>query len=326
LIATAASLASPFALAQKRAQSPVIGILSLTKAPSAGEWSKDPRAQRLRELGWVEGTTVVLVHAWAEGRPERLAELAAELVRKRVDVILAVAPAAAVAAARATKTIPIVFQGIAFPIELGLVPSLARPAGNVTGVAWVAGGGEQIVKSIEFLKQMVPSVNRLASIASPSTSTTVAGGTVVYPDAQSALSKLGIERKIHSIELASDLEKTFAAIHASGAQAVFIPLTPFSWANRQRIVDFANRHRLPTASDHGSIVDAGGLVSYGPYLQEIQRRAIEYVDRVLRGTPPADLPVELPSKYELAVNLKTAKALGITVPQSILIRADRVIE
>jgi putative ABC transport system substrate-binding protein len=326
LIATAALLASPFALAQTRARPSIVGVLWQYRRIAPEAWPKGPIATQLRELGWVEGKNLLVVHADAENRPERLAELAAELVGKRVDVILTGGPAPAVAAARATKAIPIVFYSVHFPIEMGLVRSLARPGGNVTGVAYLAGDDVQVAKPAEFLKTIAPSAKRLAWIRNPSNVTTVAGGTVSFPDSAKALSQLGFDRHVHYVERTEDLEPAFAAILNSGAQAIYIPATPFGVANRQRIVDFANRHRLPTVSDGDQIVDAGGLVSYGPNIPEIRRMGVAYVDRILRGTPPADLPVALPSKFDLVVNLKTAKALGITVPHSVLVRADRVIE
>lgn len=325
LITSGALLASPFASAQKRARPPVVGILWLYRTIPPEAWPKGPIATQLRELGWVEGTNLDVVHADPKNRPDRLAEFAADLVRKRVDVILATGPAQAVAAARATKTIPIVFYAVDVPIELGLVRSLARPGGNVTGVAFAA-SEVQTVKVVEFLTQMVPSAKRFAWLRTPSNLTTVTGGKLIYPDSSKALSQLGIDQDIHNMERTEDVEPVFAAILNSGAHAIFVPGSPFALENRQRIVDFANRHRLPTASNATPIVDAGGLVSYGPNLPELRRIGAVYVDRVLRGTPPADLPVELPNKYDLVVNLKTAKALGITVPHSVLVRADRVIE
>lgn len=326
LIATAVSLASPFALAQKRTRPPVLGILNFGRSPTPEEWSNDPRAKRLRELGWVEGKNIFIEHAYAEGQVDRLAGLAAELVRKKVDVILVGSTRPSVAAVRATKSIPIIFYAVGFPVELGLVPSLARPSGNVTGDAWFAGSAEQVAKPLEFLKEIAPSAKRLAWIGVPSQSFTVTGGKIAYPEMFGAVSRLGFEFQRHFVERDEDLEALFAAILTSRAQAIMIASPTFAIPNRQRIIDFANRHRLPSASDAGRLVDLGGLVSYAPYVPELERSAIDYVDRVLRGTPPADLPVQLPTKFELAVNLKTAKALGVTVPQSVLVRADRVIE
>lgn len=319
-------LAAPLVRAQGPARLPVVGLLSPQPMPTPEQWANSAYAKRLRELGWVEGKNAVVEQARGEGREDRLPALAEELVRKRVDVILAHAPEAAVAAARTTKSVPIVFWGVSSPVELGLVPSLAKPAGNVTGVAWNAGGEVQVAKPLELLKQIAPSVKRLASIWNPSAGFTVAGAEYVYPEFESAVKGLGFDVRVYAAKRNEDLEAIFAAILASRAQAVVAPAMPFTGRNHRRIVDFANLNRLPSAFDARFFVEAGGLVSYGPEIPETQRRAIDYVDRILRGARPGDLPVELPSKFELAVNLKTAKALGLTVPQSVLFRADRVIE
>lgn len=326
LIATGALLAAPLTRAQVLARLPVIGMLSPQPMPTPEQWANTAYAKRLTELGWIDGKNVVVVQARGEGREDRLPALAEELVRKRVDVILAHAPEAAVSAARATKSVPIVFWGVSSAVELGLVPSLARPAGNVTGVAWNAGGEVQVAKSLELLKQIAPSVKRLASIWNPSAGFTVAGAEYVYPEFESALRGLGFDVRTYEARRDEDLEGIFAAILASRAQAITAPAMPLTGRNHRRIVDFANHNRLPSAFDARFFVEAGGLVSYGPDIPETQRRAIDYVDRILRGTRPADLPVEMPSRFEVAVNLKTARSLGLTVPQSVLLRADRVIE
>jgi putative ABC transport system substrate-binding protein len=321
------ALALPsFAIAQKPDRLPVVGLLSPQPTPTPEQWANTPFAKRLRELGWIEGKNVVVVQARGEGRPDRMPALAAELVRKRADVILALAPEAAVAAARATKAIPIVFWGVGSPVELGLVTSFARPAGNITGVAWNAAGEVQVAKTLEFLKQIAPSARRLASIWDPTVSHTVSGTEYAYPGFEVAAKSLGYELRSHEVKRDEDLDSAFAAILEWRAEALVIPAMPFTGRNRQRIVEFANRNRLPSAFDLRFFVEAGGLVSYGPDMPETQRRAVDYVDRILRGARPGDLPVELPSRFELAVNLRTARALGLTVPQAVLLRADRVIE
>lgn len=326
LTAGSALLAWSFAWGQKPAQLPLVGLLSSQPKHSPEQWAGTPYASRLRELGWIEGTNILVEQARTEGRDERLAELADDLVRKRVHLILAHGPEAAVAAARATKTIPIVFWGVSSPVELGLVASLARPGGNVTGMAWNAGGDVQVAKSLELLKEIAPSARRLASIWNPISTRTVGGGEYAYPGFEAAAKGLGFDIRVHSVHRDEDLDAAFGAILESRAQAIVAPATPFTGRHRKNITEFATRNRLPSAFDAGFFVDAGGLVSYGPNVRDTQRRTIDYVDRILRGMRPASLPVELPSKFELAVNLRTAKAIGLPIPQSVLARADRVID
>jgi putative ABC transport system substrate-binding protein len=312
--------------AQKSDRPVVLGMLSSHPRPSHEHWRNNNYASRLRELGWVEGGNLVVEHAWAGGSAERLTSLAAELVAKRVDVILAHAPEAAVAAARATKTVPIVFWGVGSPVELELVRSLSRPEANVTGVAWNAGGEVQVAKALEFLKQIAPEHKRLASIFDPTVSDTVSGGEYAYPQFEESARKLGYEIKVFAIQREEDFDATFAAVQKWRAEALVVAAMPFTARHRKRLADFANRNHLPSVFDARLFVEVGGLVSYGPDIPASQRRAIDYVDRVLRGARPAELPVELPTKFELAVNLRTAKTLGMTIPGSVLVRADRVIE
>ena len=300
-------------------------MLSPGATPTPEQWASTPYARRLKELGWIEGKNVTVEQASGEGREDLLPALAEELVRKRVDVILAISPEAAVAAARATKTIPIVLWGVTSPIELGLIKSFAKPASNVTGVAWNAGGEVQVAKPLEFLKEIAPHVARLASISSIA-GNTVAGAQHDYSAWVAAVKKYGFDLRIHEVRRNEDLEAAFAEILDSRAQGIVVAAMPFTARNHQRIVEFANRNRLPSAFDAKFFVKAGGLVSYGPDIPETQRRAIDYVDRILRGTRPSDLPVEMPSKFELVVNLRTARALKLIVPQSLLLRADEVIE
>jgi len=282
----------PLARAQTRSRRPVVGLLSPHPSQTAEQWASTPYAKRLRELGWIEGKNVVVEQARGEGRADRLPALAEELVRKHVDVILAHAPEAAVAAARATTAIPIVFWGVSSPVELGLVTSFARPAGNVTGVAWNAAGEVQVAKTLEFLKQIAPSARRLASIFDPSVTYTVSGAEYTYPGFEAAAKSLGYEIRMHEARRDQDLESAFAAILESRAQALVVPAMPFTARNRQRIAEFANRNWLPSAFDALLFVQAGGLVSYGPDIPETQRRAIDYVNLILRGARPADRVIE----------------------------------
>nr|WP_246312582.1 ABC transporter substrate-binding protein [Aquabacterium terrae] len=294
--------------------------------PSPERWAASPYKQRLAELGWNEGANVVIRQARAEGHEERLPALAAELVREQVDLILTQGPEAAVAAARATKTIPIVFWGVTLPAELGLVASLARPGGNVTGVAWNAGGEVQAAKTLELLRQMAPAARRVATIFHRASTTTVTGPAYTYPAFGKAAESLGLILDPHGVRDDSELDAVFAAITAAHADALAVITSPLTARNRQRIAEFASRQRLPSAFDHRAFVEAGGLVSYGPDGLAIVRRSIDYVDRILRGARPRDLPVELPTRFELVVNAKTARALGLTVPRGLLLQADEVID
>jgi putative ABC transport system substrate-binding protein len=323
-----ALLGTTFARAQKPAKMAVLGILSHNPLPPADEAARIPFLLRLRELGWVEGQNLVVERAYADGQLERLPRLAAALVAKQVDVIWAGAPAAAVAAAQATRTIPVVFANVTFPVELGLVDSLSRPGRNVTGVGFLAGGFEQAAKPLEFLRQVAPGAVRLASIWTPAVMRTVKGDeiTIGYAPFEAAVAALGYDLSIHEVFRAADYETAFAAIVRSRAQAVLALTTPLNWTERKRIVEFAERSRLASAFDTKQYAALGGLLSYGPDVVENARHSAEYIDRILRGAQPAELPVALPRKHELWINRKTAGVLGLTVPQSILVRADRVIE
>lgn len=317
-------LAVPFlssARAQKRL--PALGILSPHRKPPPDELAKSPLRVRLRELGWEDGKTLHYENAYGEGREDRMPELAAALVAKKVDVIWALGPEAAVAAARATSTIPIVFWGVGTPVEQGLIESLARPGRNVTGVAWSASPGVEL-KRLELLREIAPAGKRLALIIVATAAQK--GSSESRSVFGAATQRLGYEFKAFPVVKSEDLEPAFAAILAWGAQALNVPSTPLTMRERQRIVDFANRNRLPGAYALPDFVEAGGLVSYAIDWRPTFARSADYVDRILRGAKPGDLPVELPSRYVTAVNLKTAKMLGLKIPQSVLLRTDRVIE
>jgi putative ABC transport system substrate-binding protein len=274
------------------------------------------------ELGWVEGQNLNIDRAYGEGNEDRLSALAEELVRRRVDVIWALGPPSAVAAARATKIIPIVFWGVSYPVELGLVSGLARPAGNVTGMAYST-GPELAGKQVEFLRQIAPAATRLAWITAPDSRRTVSGDEyIVLPEAPA----LGVELGRFDVRGRDDFDAVFASVRAWRAHALGLIGNPFFWRERKRIVEFANRNRLVSTFGMKDFVEVGGLISYGPDVGETVRQSVGYVDRILRGARPTDLPVEQPSKYELVINLKTAKALGLTIPPSLLLRADQVIE
>lgn len=328
LAAAGAVFVAPLVRAQTSSRMPVLGILSHNPPPMASDATRIPLLLRLRELGWVEGQNLVVERAYANRRIDHLPELAASLVSKRVDIIWAGAPAAAVAAARATRTIPIVFANVTFPVELGLVDALGRPGRNATGVGFLAGGVEQAAKPLEYLRQIAPSALRLASIWTPLVMRTVGGDELTFhiEPFERAVTTLGFDLAVHEVFNVAGYEKAFAAIIETQAQAVFALTTPLNWTERKRIVSFAVRSQLASAFDSKQFAALGGLVSYGPDVVEIVRLSAGYLDRILRGARPAELPVELPSKHDLWVNLKTAKALGLTIPPSILLRADRVIE
>jgi len=296
-----------------------IGVLSLFRNPIREEWT-----QTLGKLGWVEGKSVRIEHANAEGQQGRLAELAAGLIRKKVDVIFAGGPDSAIEAARATKTIPVVFFGAAYPVEQGLVETLARPGGNVTGVAW----NSAYVKQLEFVRQVVPRVKRVAHFRMPTAIRTVDGKAFegLFPQIESTAKDMGLEMKSFLVTKPEDFEQAFKDIKAWQAQALITYATPPTVFATQRIVDFAAANRIPGFFDWRGFVEAGGLFSYGPLVSEMNAQAARQLDRILRGARPADLPVELPARYEFVINRKTATALGIRIPNELMLRADQVIE
>ena len=288
-------------------------------ASSSAAWSHWTAAfvKRLRELGWIEGRTVTIEYRWAEGRSERFAEFAAEFVRLKVDVILTVGSAVP-AAKQATATIPIVFALASEPVGSGMVASLARPGGNVTGLSLQS--SELAGKRIELLREVVPGIRRLAVIGNVGAPTTL----LEIAAAQEAAGKLGIEVDVLEIRRAEEIVPTFGTLK-SDVQALYVCPDPLVNANHARINTLALGARLPTMHPFRDYLGAGGLMSYGAN-NAVFRRAGDYVDKILRGTKPGDLPVEQPTKFDLIVNLTTAKALGLTIPQSILLRADEVIE
>jgi putative ABC transport system substrate-binding protein len=275
--------------------------------------------QRLRELAWVDGRNVAIEYRWAEGRPERVSEIAAEFVRIRVDVIVTVGTPPTLAAKQATAIIPIVFASASDPVGTGLVESLARPGGNVTGLSSqqvdIAG------KRLELLREVVPNLRRLAILAN------VGNPSVVLDmgEAQAAARKLGLEVTTSEIRRAEDIAPAFDALKAR-ADALYICTDPLVNTHRIRINTLALAARLPTIHSLREYVEAGGLMSYGPNVPDLLRRAANYVDKILRGAKPSDIPVEQPTKFDLVINLTTAKALGFTIPESFLLRADEVIE
>jgi putative ABC transport system substrate-binding protein len=275
--------------------------------------------QGLRELGYVEGRNISIEYRWAEGRNERLPGLAADLVRLKVDVIVA-SSQAAVAAKQATTVIPIVMPIITDPVRLGLVASLARPGGNATGFA--TQNDELPGKWMELVKETLPKVSRVAVLFHP----TYDGG-VQLKASEAAARSLGVRLQALKVERPDDFVTALAEVQKNRAEALIVSSSPLFYAHRTRLVEFAAKHRLPTIYHQSEfVVGSGGLMSYGPDFHDLFRRSATYVDKILRGAKPGDLPVQQPTKFELVINLKTAKALGLTIPQLLLLRADRVIE
>jgi putative ABC transport system substrate-binding protein len=327
LLAAGALAAAPLARAQKPAERRTLGILSPHPRPAPEQPLRISYLTRLRQLGWRPGENLVEVRAEHPDGEAGLPAMAEELVAKRVDAIYAIGPEAAVAAARATKTISIVFWGVPYPIEQGLIASYARPGGNVTGVAFFA-GTELLTKLLEIFREIAPRVSRVAAIATPGAGSTVQGDRYSEgrPAIEAAAQSLGFHYRTHVVSRLEDFESVFAEISGTRAQGIVTFGTTLTFRNRRRIVEFANRSRLPHGANQVEFVEAGGLFSYGTNTIEAILQSLDYVDKVLRGTNPAELPVERPARYELAVNLKTASALELAVPRSILLRADRVIE
>ena len=311
-----AAVAWPLPLsAQQPGKLPTIGFLGASTSLAWSPWIA-AFVQRLRELGWIEGRTVAIEYRWAEGRSERYTEIAAEFVRLKVDVILTVGSAVP-AAKQATATIPIVFALAGDPVGSGLVVSLARPGSNVTGLSILS--SDLAGKRIELLREVLPGLRRLAVIINAGS----ANAALEVAEAQTAARKLGIDVDVLEIRRAEDIVPAFGALK-SGVQALYVCPDPLVNANHARINTLALGARLPTMHPFRDYLGAGGLMSYGANNADLFRRAGDYVDKILRGAKPADLPVEQPTKFDLIINLTTAKALGLTIPQSILLRSDEV--
>ena len=327
LLAAGALAAAPLARAQKTARLPTLGILSPFAHPKPQFVANNPFTNRLRALGWIEGETLAIARAYTAGREDLLPAGAASLVQEQADVIWTIGPHAALAAARATKSIPIVFWGVGYPVEQGLVQSLARPGGNLTGIASTA-SPEVHAKRLQLLREIAPATKRLALLVAPSASRTLAGKptTLTTKAYGAAAGALGYELRDFEFESASDLEAAFGAIGAWHADCVTTDGFPQSFRARQRIAAFATGSGLASAFAQRDFVEAGGLVSYSFLIAPTIVRCAHYVDLVLRGASAAGIPVELPSAYEIALNLRTARALGLAVPPPLLLRADRVIE
>jgi putative tryptophan/tyrosine transport system substrate-binding protein len=308
----------PLAARAQPSKKPIVGFLGASTPAAAEQWVT-AFAQRLRELGYIDGRSVAIEYRWAEGRNERMAEIAAEFVRAKADVIVAQGTQAALAAKNATSTIPVVFALPGDPVGSGLVASLAQPGGNVTGLSSQV--PELAGKRLGLLREIVPGLRRLAIIANPSNAANVSE----TQEVQAAARADGLDVASFEIRRTADIAAAFAAFKDK-VDALYVPPDAFLNTNRIRINTLALVARLPTMYGARENVEAAGLISYGPNFVDLFRRAGDYVDKILRGTKPADLPVEQPIKFELVVNLITAMALGLDVPATLLARADEVIE
>jgi putative ABC transport system substrate-binding protein len=293
---------------------------------SASSRTSNPRVleafrQGLRELGWIEGQNIIIEYRWAEGRFDRLSGLAAELVQLKVDVIVAAPTPAALAAKNASGTIPIVGMSLTDPVGVGLIASLARPGANVTGVSYSV-GADIFQKHLQLLTEVAPRARRVAVLsnpASPARPRTVR-------NLKDAARPLGLQLRLLDARGPGDFDAAFAGMSQERVEALLVVTDPAFLPHRARLVDLAMRNRLPSVFTQREDAEAGGLMSYGPRLADLHRRGATYVDKILKGAKPADLPVEEPTNYELVINIKTAKAIGLTIPESMLQRADQVIE
>ena len=311
--------APPAAAAQPAAKTHRIGVL-LPSTSAESSHQLEAFRQGLRERGYIDGKNIVLEARFSEGRHDRLSALASELVRLKVDVIAAGATPGALAAKNATGTIPIVIVITADPVARGLVTSLARPGGNLTGVTTLS--KELSAKQLELLKEAVPRVTRVAILVNPANPDTGAS----VKGLEAAARVLGVQHQILEVRDPNEFDNAFVAMSTEHAGALFVLGDPMFITHRTRIVGLAAKSRLPAMYPHREFVDVGGLMFYGAPLSDMWYRAATYVDKILKGARPADLPFEQPTKFEFAINLKTAKALGLTIPPSLLLRADQVIE
>ena len=303
--------------AQPAGQIPRVGYLGAGSSNSA---NVEAFRQGLRELGWAEGKNIVIEYRFAEGRFDRLPDLAADLVRLKVDVITAAPTPGAVAAKKATGTIPIVMVGVGDPVGLGLIATLARPGGNVTGLSFDA--GMEIGKGLEIIKETLPNARRVAVLSNPANP----GQPAAMKNLKAAARSLGVELRFLEAQGPDEFDGVFATMAKERVEALLVVTDSTFYIQRARLADLATKHRLPAVCGFRDYAEAGALMSYGPSVVAMYQRAALFVDRILKGAQPASLPVEQPTKFELVINLKAAKALGLAIPQSLLARADEVIQ
>jgi len=318
ILAVGLALAPLAAHAQQASKVYRIGFLG--DSPAAFSEPTEAFRQGLRDLGYVEGRNITIEYRWAEGKPERMRELAEELVRLKVDVIMAPSSIYTRAAKQATSTIPIIFMSHADPLRTGHVASLGRPGGNITGLSIMM--TDTNVKGLELFKEAVPGLSRVAVIWDPATPSHGPGLKAV----EVAGPSLGLRIQSVAVRNATEYESAFSAMVRGRADGVLVLSTPIFIAGAKRLAELALTHKLPSMFGPRHHVEAGGLMSYSPDRADLYRRGAIYVDKILKGAKPADLPVQQPTKFELTVNLKTAKALGLKIAQSVLLRVDRVIE
>jgi len=318
LMGSVAVAASSSAFGQQSPKRPIVGFLVAGTRASHGAWVT-AFTQRLSELGWTDGRNINIEYRWAAGNIQQTTEFAAEFVQQKVDVIVTSA-FGVVAAKEATSTIPIVFAAYADAVANGIVRSLARPGGNVTGLSIQS--VELNSKRLELLRDIIPNVRRLAALVNNHYSVGVAQEVVGI---QTASAKLNIEAKVLEIQTVEDIEAAMATL-AGQTDALYVFSEPLTNANKDKIIKAATAAKIPTIFGFREFVDAGGLASYGPNFTDLFARAAEFTDKILRGVKPADLPVQQPVKFDLIINLKTAKALGLSISETVLTRADEVIE
>ena len=323
MIATAVSaFARPLASSAQKKQSKVhrIGVLT-PGTPAATALNREALKQGLQDLGYVEGQNFTFEYRYGDGRVERLSDLAAELVRIKVDVIVVASDIGISALKRETQTIPIVMANSADPVGTGFVASLARPGGNVTGLSTMS--PELSGKRVELLREVVPGLARVAVIWNPD----IRGAVLDYNETLGTARTLRLQLQSVELNRSEDLARALSEITKGGAQGlIVVPANPIALVNRNQIADFALTHRLPAMYGQRDYVNAGGLMSYGSNPPERWKHVATFVDKILKGSKPSEIPVEQPTKFELVINMKTAKALGLTIPPTVLVRADRVIE
>lgn len=306
--------------ARGQTQSKMFRIGYLATTAPAGTVNTEAFREGLRERGYVEGRNIAIEYRWVEGTLDRLPGLAAELVRLKVDLIFAWGSPAVAAAKQATSTIPIVFAGVGDPVGSGFIASLARPGGNITGMSNLARGLSG--KLMELLAQIVPGIKRVAVLRNPGNPLSV----LQLKEVETAARALGLQIQRVDFHAPEDLESAFVSMRKERAAGVVLLADPTIVGHRRRVAELAAKYRLPAIFTGSAYAEAGGLMAYGANAPAMFRRAADYVDRILKGAKPGDLPVEQPTKFELVINGKTAKALGLTIPQALLIMADKVIE
>jgi putative tryptophan/tyrosine transport system substrate-binding protein len=315
-----AAVAWPLAARAQQAAIPVVGFLHSASADTFRE-QLDAFRQGLRDSGYVEGENVAIEFRWAEGRFDRLPAMAADLVRQNVSVIAALGGNSSNLAAKAsTDTIPVVFVSGSDPVKLGLVTSLSRPGGNITGISFFV--ADVVAKQLGLLRELVPGATTVALLLNPKSPEAQRQ----QPQAREAARALGLELRIHDASTSSEIDQAFATMVKDGDGALIIGADPFFGSRVRQIVGLATRHRIPAMYYRSEYAAAGGLISYGTSITEAYRQAARYVTRVLKGAKPSELPVLQPTKFELVINLRTAKALGLAIPSGVLAIADEVIE